>query len=125
MAIREDFAAALTTALPARRYLIVPNESTLATLDRRTIRVSQQGFAPFPEAPLSHITVKFLVRVISPIADDIVKAEADLDDAVSDVCFAIEGLDGFTWTGAEKVTVDNRNLAYDVTAEATTRKRES
>ncbi|MAT17185.1 MAG: hypothetical protein CMF56_01280 [Leifsonia sp.] len=124
MNIRETIGVTLAEALPAKSYLVVASERPVATIDRRTVIVSQQGFTPFADSPLTHLTVRFIVRVLSPITGDIAKAEDDLTDAVSDVCFAIEDLDGVTWTDATKV-LHNNYLGYDITVEATVKKKEA
>lgn len=120
--VREALADSLVAALPRKSYVVIPDERSLDTLDRRTIIVSQQGFAPFIASPLSHLTVRFTVRVISPLTD-LTLAEDDLTDAVSDVCFTVEALAGTTWTDAQKVIHNTRYLAYDISVEVTANKK--
>jgi hypothetical protein len=121
--IRTQFADILAAALPRKSYLIVPDERSLDTLDRRTIIVSQQGFAPATISPLTYLTVRFTVRVLSP-KTDLMQAEQDASDATSDVCTTITKLGtDIVWTDANKVLARvgaAQYLGYDITVEATT-----
>lgn len=100
---------------PRDRYEVIPDERPVASIERRTIIVSLQGFEPTTAAPLAAITIRHTVRVLSPKT---IMSEADVDawDAATDVARAIDGIDGATYRDATKVLAD-KYLAYDITVE--------
>jgi hypothetical protein len=106
------------------KYFIVPDERPLATLTRRTVIVSLQGFGPIVAAPGSGLTVRYTVRVISPVTD-LPGAEFDAWDAATDVAVAIDLIPGANYTTAEKVLHADRYLAFDLAVEADAHKKET
>jgi hypothetical protein len=119
---RQLLADGYRDTLPGKAYFIVPDARTLEQVETRTLQVSQAGFRPHPTSPLTHIIIRFTVRVISAHTD-FGKAEDELTDAVSDVCFATEQMPGATWIDADKIIHQNRYLAYDVTVEVSAKKK--
>jgi hypothetical protein len=113
--IRQQLADAIKSGLTnARRFRIVSDEKAVARIERPLIRVSQKGFARTPEAPLRNLTVRFNVRVTSPLAD-LDAAESQLNELVPEVLAVIETIPRVKWTDAEKVLdPDVDRLAYDI-----------
>ena len=125
---RLTLAAGITGALNGGKkvkdkFVVVPDERSIATIDRRTVIVSLQGFEPLAAAPLSGLNVGFIVRVISPLSN-LIAAEGDAWDAATDVAFAIETIPGVTYIRAKKVLHADRYLAYDLEVEADAKKKE-
>jgi hypothetical protein len=107
------------------KYLIIADERPLATLSRRTVIISLQGFVPIAAAPGAGLTIRYTVRVISPVTD-LPGAEADAWDAATDIALAIDAIDGANYTEAQKVLHgENRYLAFDLTVEADAEKKET
>lgn len=91
----------------------VDTQRNLDALDAVTVQWKQNRIARLPEAPIGAVRVEGTLTIISP-RQDFDAAEAQLDDAVTDLCAAIDGLAGLAWTEATKVAVGEQHIGYDV-----------
>jgi hypothetical protein len=121
--IRQQLSDAIKARMTdTRRFRFVTDEKAVGRFSRPLIRTSQKGFTRIPEAPQSGVTVRFNIRVTSPLAD-LDEAEEQLNEIVPEVCYAIEGIPRSKWTDAEKVLdPDADRLAYDITVTVLSRK---
>lgn len=92
----------------------VPEQRNLDTLDAVTVIWKQSRILPHAAAPLGAVRVEGTLTVATPHTD-IARAEESLDDAVIELCSALDGLDGIAWTEATKVSLgESGPLGYDI-----------
>lgn len=103
----------LAPLLPAG-WRWVPEQRNLDTLDAVTVIWKQSRIMPLDAAPLGAVRVEGTLTVATPHTD-IARAEEALDDAVIELCGALDGLDGTAWTEAQKVVLGETGpLGYDI-----------
>lgn len=113
MFVRDWLDENLAPLLPAG-WRWVPEQRNLDTLDAVTVIWKQSRIMPLDEAPLGAVRVEGTLTVATPLTD-IKRAEAALDDAVTELCSALDGLDGIVWTEAQKVALgESGPLGYDI-----------
>jgi hypothetical protein len=118
--VREFLAAQLTTLLPGT-WKLIPNQRMPETIDKTTVVVKLTTIEPLAEAPAGTLSNGAVITVADPHQDD-VTAENALDDAVLELCTAIDAVPGMTWTKAEKVLVGQSYLGWDITASILSKK---
>jgi hypothetical protein len=92
----------------------VPEQRNLDTLDAVTVIWKQSRIMPLDAAPLGAVRVEGTLTVATPLTD-IKRAEEALDDAVTELCSALDGLEGIVWESATKVALSETGpLAYDI-----------
>lgn len=94
----------------------VPYQRDVGTLSAVTVTWKQSRILPLAESPIGSLRVEGTLTVATPLTD-IEKSEEDLDQAVSDLCTAIDGIKGLAWTEANKVRVgpgDSAPLGWDI-----------
>lgn len=113
MSVREWLDENLKPLLP-EGWRWVPYQRNVDTLDAVTVIWKQSRIVPLDEAPLGAVRVEGTLTVCTP-HQDIARAEEALDDAVTDLCSALDGLDGIAWTSAQKVALgEGGPLGYDI-----------
>lgn len=92
----------------------VPYQRNVDALDATTVIWKQSRILPLDAAPLGAVRVEGTLTVATPHSD-IERAEQALDDAVTELCSALDGLDGIAWTEATKVSLgESGPLGYDI-----------
>ena len=111
--VREWLQAQLRSELP-EGWKFIPNQRMAATIDRITVVLKHTDIERLPEAPLGNLRNTVVLTVADPHEDQ-VRAENELDDAVLELCTAIDGLPNINWTRASKVLVNDTYLGWDIT----------
>jgi len=111
--VREWLEDQLTPELP-EGWRFIPNQRMAATIDRITVVLKHTDIERLPEAPLGTLRNTVVLTVADPHEDQ-VRAENELDDAVLELCTAIDGLPNINWTRASKVLVNDTYLGWDIT----------
>ena len=122
MNIRVDVANKLRDALPGS-WLVVDHATALDNPQAPVILVRQMTVARHPGAPRLYREVGFTIALVEPgLAPD--KVENALDADIELVIDALETIDvpGLVWTGADRVTFDDRFHGYDIAVTVTTEK---
>lgn len=123
VSVRTWLEGQLKPVLPAS-WRIIPNQRIPETIDRITVMLSFTRIERLPEAPIGSLKNYVTITVADP-HQDLVKAENALDDAVNELCTALDGLsDQLLWTGASKVLVKDLYWGWDITVEIITEKEE-
>lgn len=94
-------------------YKLILTSRNVDVPETKFVQISLKEFTP-PTVASGFNDVRFIVTVVTPLTTP-QRAEDDLDDLVADLLRAIDAIDGFRWEHAEKVTYDERHLAYDIT----------
>lgn len=118
--VRNWLTANLKPLLP-NKWKWEPYQRDVGTLATTTVWWKQERIVRFAEAPIGTVRVEGTVTVASALTD-VAKSEEDLDQAVTAVCQAIDGLDGLAWTEAQKVAVDNSYFGWDISVWTTATK---
>ncbi|HEU5223929.1 MAG TPA: hypothetical protein VFU07_09675 [Candidatus Lumbricidophila sp.] len=113
--VRKWLAWFLAPQVPAA-WKIIDSLTLPPTIDRPTVTLTHTRIEPVPAAPLSDSLMNTVtVRVTDP-HKDIERAEAALDEEVTDLIHAVKGSNRVIWESAEKVkTADDGYLAWDIT----------
>jgi hypothetical protein len=120
--LRDQLAAELKALLPAA-WRFIPNQRMPQTISKVTAVLKLTRLEPLEEAPIGSLRSTIVLTVVSAHQDD-VKAELELDDAVIEAATALDGHAWISWTGAEKVAVNEKYLGWDVTLTAITSSKE-
>lgn len=96
---------------------IVPSSRAIDNLVAPVIQITLQEIQRLQEAPIGKHLAQYTVTVVTP-EKATQTAEDKLDTLVADLIFAIDQLDGVSWTVARKVIFADKYLAYDVTVNA-------
>ena len=99
----------------------VPYQRDVGTLSATTVWWKQERIIPLAEAPVGTVRVEGTLTVASALTD-VAKSEEDLDQAVTDLVTAIDGLNGLAWTEAQKVVVGDTNFGWDISVWTTATK---
>lgn len=118
--VRKALEAQLKPLLP-RTWRIVPYQRNLDTIAHTTVMFKQTAIDKLPQAPQGVLIVDLTLTIISHFTDT-VKAEDDLDDAVLELCLAMDANPHVIYGRADKVMFDDTHLAYDITIQTTARK---
>ncbi len=123
--VREWLTENLAPLLP-EDWKWVDNERAVDVTEAVTVRWAQRRIAPLAETPLSHLGVEGILTVFSPRIDT-ERAEDELDDAVLELVYALQSLQGVKFTEATKVAVDEQQqrLGYDLQITVITNKKEA
>lgn len=111
--VREGMSAALKPLLDEWMWRWIPEQREPDTLDAIAVIWKQSRITRLPEAPLGHVRVDGVLTVVSP-KSDVAEAESQLDDAVTDLCIALDGIKGIAWTEARKVGVNDKYFGWDI-----------
>lgn len=104
MSARTQLADKLGDALDKKSYLVIPAATIPDAPGKRAVVVVEfSHYEPAPNA-IGNVITHLRVIVVSPKTDP-VDAEDDLDNRLPDLITAINGVDGATWSRAEKTTV--------------------
>lgn len=109
MSARKQVAARFTAGLDKKQYRVIPAATVTDGPGTRAIVVIEfVYYEPAPNA-LGNVIAHLRVVVITP-KDSIEDAEDDLDNRLPDVLAVLRGIDGATWSRAEKTTVLEKKL---------------
>lgn len=113
MSVREWLDENLAPLLP-EGWRWVPYQRNIDVLEVTTVIWKQSRILPLDAAPLGAVRIEGTLTVATPHTD-IERAEEALDAAVTELCSALDGLDGIAWTDATKVSLGEAGpLGYDI-----------
>jgi len=124
--VRQKLAAELRALLPGT-WRFIPNQELPKTISKITAVLKLGRIEPLPEAPAGSTRSSVTLTVVSPHQSDI-KAEIDLDDAITEVITALDEHAWIGWSLCEKVGVGvgvgeaPKYLGWDVTLTVITSK---
>jgi len=119
--VRAWLDANLKPLLPTK-WKWIPYQRDVDTLSAVTVWWKQSRITPDAAAPIGALKVEGTLTIASNLTD-VTKAEEQLDQAVTDLCAAIDGLKGLAWTEATKVLVnDQGSFGWDISVWTTATK---
>lgn len=101
-------------------WRLIPYQRMPRTIDQPTVLVKHISFEPLSQAPIGSLSNGLVVTIADPHADQ-EAAEDALDQAVLELCSALDALPTVLWTEAQKVTVGDY-LGWDISATVRTDK---
>ena len=112
--VRTDVANKLRELLPAK-WLIIDHAVALDNPINPVILVRQMSLARTAGGPRQYRDAALTIALVEP-GFDVAQVERALDDDVELLVDALETIDipGLIWTGADRVTFDDRFHGYDV-----------
>ena len=118
--VRDYLEAQLKPLLPGT-WTFIPNQTMPETISQTVVILKHGRIEKLPAAPIGHLLNTVTLTIVDPHVDE-VKAENALDDAVVELCSAIDGMDRINWSLAEKVTVKDPYIGWDITLTVITEK---
>lgn len=110
--VREFLDEQLTELLPAT-WRIIRNQTMPDRIDATTVVLGITRITKLPEAPRGCLVTEATVLVASPITDA-KRAENALDDAVLEVCHALNDHPRIVWDEAKKVQASDQYFGWDI-----------
>lgn len=120
VSVRDYLTAELTPLLPST-WKIIANQRVPETFDTVAVILKHLHIETLAEAPIGSLRNRVLITIADPHTDQ-VRAENALDEAVLELCTALDGHSRIIWTGADKVLVTDTYLGWDITVEVITEK---
>jgi hypothetical protein len=105
-------------------FRLIPNQTMPQTIDRPTVVVKHLRMEPLAEAPVGHVRNTVILTLADHHETEAIAEEA-LDTAVVELLTALDGHEAITWTEAEKVSVVDRYLGWDITLTVITSRKET
>lgn len=119
--LREYVRDELKKHVPAK-WRIIPVQRIPDQITDVTVIIKHTRIERLKAAPLGKLENSLVVTIVTPHAD-IERAEDELDDAVIDLLGALDGHPGLGWSSAEKVSVDEVYLGWDINMTAITERK--
>jgi hypothetical protein len=110
---RKALAAALQPILP-KGWALIDSSRSVDRVEKVRVQLFQRSITRLPAAPIGKHYVGFIVE-ISVGEQGMERAEDTLDDQISDLIHAMDGL-GIGWTNCEKfASPKTKRLGYQIT----------
>ena len=115
MSVRDELQARIEAAIPAD-WRVIPSQRSFDSIDGPTIILKQLKLANTQGAHRGSYTYTYVLTLIVP-GEDMERVEADLDEHVEGLWQILDGLSNISPQDAEKVSVKDLYLGYDITTE--------